>query len=109
MSPMYTGTDCVVLRKCLETNPYGWAHDDEAFFQYDQFVLEEIKRSLQETPDVESIVKTKLDRWVRRTFGGPFKRSILHFLFKVSYEEIGLYVNNEEVLPFVRWRCRIGK
>lgn len=100
----YTVSDCIELRRCLE-GPNNWElRERDELFKYEQSVLSDLKRSLQMTPEVENIVNAKLDSWIRRTFGGPDKDSIIRLVFFVPLEEVPLWVNVPEVEPFVRWR-----
>lgn len=105
---VYTASDCLALRAHLMSH---WAgvllHEPPG--RYDTEVLGELKRSLQETPNVTPLVSDKLHRWIKQTYRVSDQKKVRNFIFEEPLENVPLYVNDYLLEPFVRWRLSIAK
>lgn len=94
----YSISDCIQLRPLLEG-----AENTLSYYNVVLVGLRDIARERCITQlDVEDVFRRWLDRYVGTN-------AIFNFIFRISLDDVPMYMNDPDLKLFVKWRFRIAK
>ena len=104
MKNKYTIDDCMALRNALREDPV----DPVEFVDfYDQVIRKAkeivLNRELKDD-DIEKLIRA----WLTKNHLEE-ANTIYKFLFEVELKKVALYINNERLKIYVKWRLKIAK
>jgi len=109
MRNKYTVTNCLALKTCLEADRAPVAYSP--CFYLDEFdeILVDLRKTIQNIADCDSIVEKKLYGWIKGTYPKKEADKIIHFIFEESLEEAPLRINDSLLHLYAKWRLNISK